>query len=127
MIIRRFGARRLMAAGLIAGGSVAAFAFAAANVVPESGAGDGNDTISGYTITNVEYNLESNPVFIDSWEFDIAPTDGAAAARVVKAKVVGATTTYVDCTVSSGHATCDAPTGTITVLSTDNLRVIAVQ
>ena len=107
--------------------ATAAFAFAAANTVPESGAGDGNKTISGYTITNVQYTLAANPTLIDKWEFDIAPTAGAAAARIGKAKILGSSTTYISCTLVVAHATCDDAADTVSVLNADNLRVIAVQ
>jgi hypothetical protein len=100
----------------------AAYAFTAANTVPNTQAGIGSGTISGYTVTNVEYNLEAaNPANIDSVEFDLN-----GAAGTVKAKVVSSSTTYTDCTAAGTHYTCDFAANP-TVLSADQLTVISVQ
>ena len=102
---------------------VATFAAAASNTVPASRAGDGSAAISGYTVSNVSYTLSaSNPSVIDLWTFDLN-----AAASVVKSKVVAASTTYVNCTNTSGTTwQCDPATNP-TVLSADQLDVIAHQ
>ena len=99
----------------------AAYAFTAANSVPPTRAGDGFAAISGYTVTNVEYNLDAtNPANIDSLEFDLD-----AAAGTVKAKVL-TSASYTDCTGGPTHFTCDLSPNP-TVLSADQLSVIAVQ
>ena len=55
--------------------------FAAANTVPDSGAGDGEGTIYGYEVTNIEYTLNAtDPGNIDSVEFDIDDLGGVLAA-----------------------------------------------
>lgn len=109
----------LALAGLLA---VAAFALAAANTVPGTRAGDGNGTISGYTVTNVSYNLNAvNPSLVSTYEFDLD-----AAATTVKAKLITAQVTYDNCTGLVNHWTCTPPVGT-TVASIDQLRVIAAQ
>jgi hypothetical protein len=101
----------------------ATFAAAASNTVPTSRAGDGNNTISGYTVTNVAYTLSaSNPSEIDLWTFDLN-----AAASVVKSKVVASSSTYVSCTNTGGTSwQCDPATNP-TVLAANQLDVIAVQ
>lgn len=98
----------------------AAYAFAAANTVPATKAGDGSGTISGYTVTNVVYNLNTtDPSTMDSVNFDLS-----AAAVTAKIKLVAAGSTWYDCTLVSGNSwTCDT-TG-VTVVSIDQLRVIA--
>ena len=100
----------------------AAYAFAAANTVPTTKAGDGSGAISGYTISNVVYNLNTtDPSTIDSVNFDLS-----AAAVTAKIKLVTAGSTWYDCTVVSvvtNSWTCDT-TG-VTVVSIDQLRVIA--
>jgi hypothetical protein len=115
---RRFAA--ILVATVI---GVATFAAAASNTVPTSRAGDGSAAISGYTVTNVSYTLSaSNPSVIDLWSFDLN-----AAASVVKSKVVSSSTTYVNCTNTSGTTwQCD-PAANPTVLSADQLDVIAHQ
>jgi len=100
----------------------AAYAFTASNTVPASKAGDGYNTISGYTVTNVAYVLASNPANIDKVTFTLSDT-----ATTVKAKVVNASTTYDSCSNSGGNNwSCDFATDP-TVVSADELRVIAVQ
>jgi len=102
-----------------------AFAFAAGNSVPESGAGDGQGTISGYTVTNIDYTLNADPTLIDTVEFDIAPTAGANTPDVVTVQLNGGA--WFACAVAAGHATCDVSSGSITVLSANNLRVVAAE
>ena len=101
----------------------AAYAFTAANTVPASKAGDGSGTISGYTVSNVAYQLEAlNPANIDSVSFTLD-----AAAGTVKAKVVAASLTYTDCINTGGfNWSCNFAINP-TVVSADDLRVIAVQ
>ena len=99
----------------------AAYAFTAANTVPDTKAGDGSGTISGYTVTNVAYQLEAtNPANLESVSFTLDATAGT-----VRAKVVAASTTYTACTnTGANNWSCDFAT-TPTVLSADQLRVIA--
>jgi hypothetical protein len=100
----------------------AAYAFTAANTVPNTQAGIGSGTISGYTVANVKYNLAAaDPSLINSVEFDLN-----GAAGTVKAKVVSSSTTYTDCTAAGTHYTCDFSPDP-TVLSADQLTVISVQ
>ena len=101
----------------------AAFAFTASNTVPTSSAGDGYNTISGYVVSNVAYVLAANPANIDKVTFTLN-----GPAGTVKAKVQNSSTTYADCTNggSGNNWSCDFATDP-TVLSADELRVIAVQ
>lgn len=117
---RRRGVAIILAAAVAMG--FAAYAFTATNTVPASNAGDGSATISGYTITNVQYQLEAaNPANIDSVSFTTS-----ANAGTVKAKVVASSTTYTDCTGGPTSWSCDFASNP-TVVSADQLRVIAVQ
>jgi hypothetical protein len=62
-----------------------AYVFTASNTVPNTNAGSGSGSISGYTISTVAYNLNStNPNNIDTVTFTIAPT----TAGTVKIQVV---------------------------------------
>ena len=101
----------------------AAYAFTAANTVPASKAGDGNGAISGYTVSNIAYTLDATDAAnIESVAFDLD-----AAAGTVKAKVVATTLTYTDCANTGGNSwSCNIEPDP-TVLSADDLRVIAVQ
>jgi hypothetical protein len=99
--------------------SVAAYAFAAANTVPDTRAGDGSGTVSGYTVTDVVYTLNSsNPGTLDSVAFDLN-----AAAVQVKAQLVASGSWY-DCTLDTGTVwSCDT-TG-LNVSTINQLRVVA--
>jgi len=107
---------------LVATAALAAAAFTAANTVPATNAGDGSAAISGYTITNVSYNLNStNPQNLDAVTFTIAP----ATAGTVRVQVQSGGTWYT-CANAAGSVTCatTAPTQA-TVLAADQLTVVA--
>ncbi|MDK2981109.1 MAG: hypothetical protein PWQ55_1456 [Chloroflexota bacterium] len=77
---------------------VVAYGYAAANVVPESGAGDGTGTVSGYDISNIDYTLlSSDPTKVESVAFDVVATAGAGAPNEVQI-TVDSGTTWVSCT-----------------------------
>lgn len=109
--------------------AVSAYAFAAANVVPESGAGDGDADISGYTITNVTYNTntDSDPSTIDMVSFDMAPTAGAGAATEVFVKLVSTGSTWYTCSAGATYDWDCNIGGAVTTLAANELRVIAAQ
>ncbi len=100
--------------------SATAYAFAAANTVPATKAGDGLGVVSGYTVTSVTYTLNAaDPSTLDEVSFDL----GAAASQV-KAQLVATTGTWYACTLDTGTVwKCDT-TG-LTVSSIDQLRVVA--
>ncbi|MBE0671872.1 MAG: hypothetical protein IH588_14895 [Anaerolineales bacterium] len=100
--------------------SVAAYAFAAANTVPDTKAGDGSGTVSGYTVTAVAYTLNgTDPSTLDQVSFDLG-----AAAATVKVQLVATTGDWYACALDTGTVwECDT-TG-LTVSSIDQLRVIA--
>jgi len=82
------------------------YAFAATNIVPESGAGVGSEAITGYTVTNVDYTLNTaNPDTCDQVEFDINPSAAAGNPDEVWVQVVAGSSWYT-CTYAANHATC---------------------
>jgi hypothetical protein len=103
--------------------ATAAFAFAATNTVPASFAGEGASTTSGYTVTNVVYNLNATTASnIDSVSFTLN-----AAASTVRVRLV-TTGSYYTCTNPSGNNwTCDTTSPQATVAAADELRVVASQ
>ncbi|MDT7943343.1 MAG: hypothetical protein RQ985_02190 [Dehalococcoidia bacterium] len=114
----RLGAVLLLAVAVMA----AAYGFAATNTVPDTRAGDGAGTISGYTVSNVAYTLNaSNPQQLDRVEFDLD-----AAAGTVKVRLQTPGGTWYSCTNTSGnHWSCDTPGQG--VQPANELRVVAVQ
>jgi hypothetical protein len=116
------GKSRLLGALVVACALAAgAYAFTASNTVPSSQAGSGSGTITGYTVSAVEYQLNATtPSDIDSVTFTLS-----ANATTVKAKIESASTTYTDCTVSGGvNATCDFSPD-VDITDADELSVIA--
>src|SRR3954462_11912845 len=83
----------LVAASAIAFG---AFAYMASNTVPTSYAGDGQGTISGYQVSSVHYQLNTDPTKMDGVTFTL---DNAAADVRVS---VDHGTSWTTCSVSGG-------------------------
>lgn len=105
----------------------ATYGYAAANTVPTGNAGDGQNNISGYTVSNVKYTLNaSDPGNIDAAAFDLA---GAAKPETVKAKLVGGVGSYYNCTTTSTASpyryTCPTTSPQATTAGANELRVIA--
>jgi hypothetical protein len=95
-----------------------AYAFAAANTVPSSYAGEGAGAVSGYTVSNLQYNLNpGTPSNIDSVQFTLN-----AAATSVQVRLV-TTGSYFACTNVGLNWTCLTPG--VTVSASDEVRVVA--
>ncbi len=102
----------------------ATYAFAAANTVPTSKAGDGSGGITGYTVSAIHYALNAaNPATIDAVTFtlDSAPAGGST----IKIKLVGAGSTWYTCTNVATAVTCNT-TGA-PVSTADTLQVVIAQ
>lgn len=100
--------------------ATATYAFAAANTVPTSYAGDGNNTISGYTVSNIHYGLASgDPTTIGSVTFTL----NNPAAEVHVSLNNG---TISSCT-STDTLNWSCAGLNVSAASAANLRVIAVQ
>lgn len=99
------------------------FAYAAANTVPGSSAGDGSNTISGYTVSNVHYVLDStNPALISAVEFTLS---GANPAQTVKIQLTSNGSWY-SCTLSGSTYSCNVGGG-VSAYDAGILRVVAAQ
>lgn len=106
--------------------SAAVYAFAAANTVDESGAGDGQAAISGYQITSIRYTLNgTTPTTIDSVQFNVVPLAGAGAPTTVYAQLNGAGSWYT-CTNTAGNTWSCTLSG-VTAQAANQLRVVAAQ
>lgn len=106
--------------------AAATYAFAAANTVPTSLAGDGTGTISGFTVSNIHYTLNAaNPAGdVSTVTFDLSPAVPAGGAVYAKFNVGAA----VACTLNGARttATCTPPAGA-TPLALTSLQVVAAQ
>lgn len=106
---------------------VVGFAFAAANTVPPTGAGDGKAVISGYDIYDVHYKLANDPTKLDAVIFTITTTSGAASPTTVRIKLVESSNTWFVCNPNQNYSWICPINGSVGVLEADELHVIAVQ
>jgi hypothetical protein len=116
------GRSRVLGALVVAAAlATGAYAFTATNTVPGSSAGSGSGTISGYTVSAVQYQLNATtPSDIDSVTFTLS-----ANASTAKAKVVSGSSTYTSCSIAGGvNVTCDFSPD-IAITTADQLSVIA--
>jgi hypothetical protein len=124
MFIRSRKVRFLAIFALVLVLAASTYAFAAANTVPASKAGDGSGAISGYTVSAIHYGLNAaNPGTIDAVTFtlDTAPAGGST----VKIKLVNAGSTWYTCTWVTTAVTCTT-TGA-PVSTADSLQVVVAQ
>jgi len=114
---------------VIAGG---AYAFTASNTVPATTAGAGAGVVSGYTITNLHYNLNATtPGNVDGLTFTISPavpSTGTGKVIVSAALSTGGPTTYTCTTDTAGTtATCATTSPQLTAALLTGVTVVAAQ
>lgn len=116
-------------ATLVAGS--AGYAFAASNSGLLGSGGDGAGAISGYSVGNVSYTLNSHdPTRIDAVSFDLDAGADSGVPATVRVKLVSNSETWHDCAVSAApspaRATC-ALGDSVAVADVNELRVVAAQ
>jgi hypothetical protein len=119
----------VVAAAAIAGG---AYAFTAANTVPATNAGAGTGTVSGYTVTNLHYALDSTtPQNIDSLTFNVSPnipSTGTGKVVVQATLSSGGPNNYTCTTNATGDTvTCATTSPQLTAASLTSVTVVAAQ
>ncbi|MBM4410742.1 MAG: hypothetical protein FJ037_05385 [Chloroflexi bacterium] len=123
---RSFILSGLSGAALVAAGGAA---FTAANTVPATVAGSGSQTVSGYTITNMVYNLNaSNPQNIDSVSFSYATGSPPDPTKARVSHNNG--TTWFNCDsaiVPASDAVAACATSGATVAAASTLIVVLTQ
>lgn len=112
----------------IVAGSVG-YAYAASNSGLAGPGGDGVGTVSGYSVGNVSYVLNSlDPTRIDAISFDLDADFGVP--RTLKVKLNSDSDTWHTCSVSMTaeptRATC-ALGSSVAVVDVDEVRVVAAQ
>ena len=111
----------LLSAVLAVALSIGGYAFTASNTVPNASLGQGSNTISGYTVSSVAYNLNgSTPTNLDSVSFTISPT----TATSVKAQLASGGTWY-SCTNTAGSVSCATTSPQATAAAATSLNVVA--
>jgi hypothetical protein len=128
----RLRTRTLVVAFVALAVAAGAYAFTAANVVPNSNAGAGSATVSGYAVTNLHYALDATtPTNIDSLTFTVNPViPSASGGKVViqATQSTGGSTAY-DCTTNSvgDKVTCATTSPQLTSNTLTGVAVIAAQ
>lgn len=120
--MKKFRGRALLGSAVVAGAiGVAGFAFTASNTVPDTKAGDGTGTVTGYVVSSVHYGLKaSDPTKADSVTFNLDSTP--VAGSTIKTKVGGV---WYACTNTAAAVTCDTTVGTqATVAPITSLQVV---
>lgn len=118
---RRIG-RVLIVAVLASLLATGAFGLTAANTVPDSRAGDGAGTVSGYTVSNVDYTLDAtDPANIDQVAFDL---DADPSGSDIQVKLVSTGSDWYTCSNTGVSVTCDTTSPQATVAAVDELRVV---
>ena len=103
----------------------AGYAYTASNTVPNTNAGDGAGTISGYVVSSVKYNLNvGNPQNIDSVTFNLDSTP--VSGSTLKAQLAAAGSWYT-CTNVAAAVTCATTSPQATVAAATQLRVVVAQ
>lgn len=116
-------------AATVAGG---AYAFTASNTVPNSTAGAGSATVSGYTVTNLHYSLDAaSPTNIDSLTFNVSPVipnTGTGKVVVSAALTAGGPNGYACTSNTAGDTvTCATTSPQLTADKLASLTVVAAQ
>ncbi|GAB4329919.1 MAG: hypothetical protein Kow0010_14620 [Dehalococcoidia bacterium] len=117
--------RRLAVLGLFAVLAVSAFGFAAANTGPgTTQAGESDETISGYDISGVQYNLDpANPQQIESVTFTASPAIQATDNVFLQLDGNG----WTDCgSLAGATVTCNLASN-VNVLDATNFQLIITQ
>jgi hypothetical protein len=116
--------KRLVLLGVFGLLAVATYGFAAANTVPASNAGDGQAAISGFTVSNVHYTLDTvNPQNVSEVSFTLSPSLPAGGASRIS---LDGGTSWLGAGACSG-LTSVVCTGSFPVASLSVLRVVAAQ
>ena len=132
-VLQRVPHARLFIALVIAlAAGTGAYAYTASNTVPNSTAGSGQGTVSGYTVTNVHYVLNTTtPANIDSLTFTVSPVIPSTSNGkvIVQAQLsTGGPTNYTCTTNTTGDTvTCATITPQLTADKLTGLTVVAAQ
>ena len=104
--------------------SAATYGFAAANTVPAGVAGEGMGAISGYTVSNIVYTLNSsNPTQFASVSFDL----NANATDVYAGLGNGSGIYWTSCTGGPTAFSCSLAGSSVSVAGATELHVSSVQ
>jgi hypothetical protein len=96
------------------------YAFASSSSGPKS-SGEGVGAISGWTVSDIKYQLSRDPSLVSNVSFNLDK-----AAGTVSVKLNSGSATYTSCAHTHGfHWQCDFPAG-VQLTTMDEFRVIAL-
>jgi hypothetical protein len=127
-MFRNFKVLLIVLVVIIVGAS--AYAFAAANTVPDSAAGYKANVVPGYTVTSIVYDLNAtNPTLVDKITFSVSPSSGAVVAAIVKVQTATGGS-WTGCTLVAGTApamavTCTYADPTLAIADVTALNIVA--
>jgi hypothetical protein len=100
--------------------AVGLYAFTASNTVPDTKAGDGTGTVTGYVLSSVHYGLNAtDPTKVDSVAFTLDSTP--VAGSTIKAKLGG---NWYGCSNTAAAVTCTTTSPQATVQPIASLEVV---
>jgi hypothetical protein len=116
--MNKFRGRAILGSVVVAGAfGVAGFAFTASNTVPDTKAGDGSGTVTGYVVSTVHYGLNgADPSKADSVTFTLDSTPAATSTLKTKVGANWYTCTHVATAVSCPTTSPQAAVQPITSL-----------
>jgi outer membrane protease len=124
-MLRNFKVLLAVFAIIVIAGS--AYAFAAANTVPDSSVGSGVGVVSGYTVSDIVYTFATgDPTKVSKIEFTLDK-----AATSVKIQLDATATTgdtlwnWAPCTIATGTSVTCTPTATLLTADIKALNVAA--
>lgn len=125
--MKKSSRRRYLLAGLLAAIIASAgFAFAAANTVNDSYAGDGSGAVSGFVASNISWDLnDTNPLLVDDVTFDLDQAATEVRVRVSENGVDTGWTAPAACVDNGGgtNFTCDLTGLSVDTDALDGLEV----
>jgi hypothetical protein len=132
MLSQRPYARVLITAVAVMAIAGGAYAFTASNTVPNTTVGAGSGTVSGFTVTNVHYNLNAtSPANIDSLSFTVSPVIPSTSSGKVNVQAtlsVGGPNAYTCTTNTAGDTvTCATTSPQLTADKLTGVTVVAAQ
>lgn len=135
-MVRNLRISRGLMIGLVIGFAVltglGAYAFTATNTVPQSNVGAGTGTVSGYTVSNVHYNLNATtPTNVDSLTFNVSPSipsTGNGTVVIAVELAAGGTSRYTCTRNATGDVvTCATTSPQLVADTVVKLTVVAAQ
>lgn len=104
----------------------ATYAFAAANTVPETYAGDGEGKISGFTVSGIQYSVTGSDITGVTFTLSpAAPTGATVQAAIGTTSPVNQT--LATCSGSGTSWSCSFSAGYVTIKDSAALRVVVFQ